>query len=212
MPYFRNDDINVLFIHIPKTGGTSLEEYFIKKYNMKLNNNSLYGPMNIKRQEKYNINLQSSLQHIIYSDVIKYNYFFEIDMNNIMIISIVRNPYNRIMSDLFFFNKINIRSTKSEIFSAIQKYLTEHNDNHVSPQYMFITDENKKIFDNIKILHTETLTTDMHNLGFTDFNVKTNCNKIKIDYYSLLNNDSIELINNYYDDDFKIFNYEKIKI
>jgi len=116
------------------------------------------------------------------------------------------------MSDLFFFNKINIRSTKSEIFSAIQKYLTEHNDNHVSPQYMFITDENKKIFDNIKILHTETLTTDMHNLGFTDFNVKTNCNKIKIDYYSLLNNDSIELINNYYDDDFKIFNYEKIKI
>lgn len=41
MPYFKNDTINILFIHIPKTGGTSLEEYFSSKFNIKLNKYSL---------------------------------------------------------------------------------------------------------------------------------------------------------------------------
>jgi hypothetical protein len=37
MPYFKNENINLLFIHIPKTGGTSVEQYFSKKYNVELN-------------------------------------------------------------------------------------------------------------------------------------------------------------------------------
>lgn len=42
MPYFENENINVLFIHIPKTGGTSLEHYFSSKFKIPLNNKSLY--------------------------------------------------------------------------------------------------------------------------------------------------------------------------
>ena len=42
MPYFHNTDINILLIHIPKTGGTSLEHYFSSKYDIPLNNDSLY--------------------------------------------------------------------------------------------------------------------------------------------------------------------------
>lgn len=41
MPYFKNDNVNVLFIHIPKTGGTSIENYFSSKFNIKLDK-SLY--------------------------------------------------------------------------------------------------------------------------------------------------------------------------
>ena len=37
MPYFKNNRINLLFIHIPKTGGSSLEKYFNVKYNIPLN-------------------------------------------------------------------------------------------------------------------------------------------------------------------------------
>ena len=43
MPYFYNKDINILLIHIPKTGGTSLEFYFQEKYLITLNEKSLYG-------------------------------------------------------------------------------------------------------------------------------------------------------------------------
>ena len=42
MPYFKNNTINVLFIHIPKTGGTSIEMYFSSKFSIVLNNTSLY--------------------------------------------------------------------------------------------------------------------------------------------------------------------------
>lgn len=41
MPYFhntvKNEKVNLLLIHIPKTGGTSSEQYFSKKYNVPLN-------------------------------------------------------------------------------------------------------------------------------------------------------------------------------
>ena len=43
MPYFYNKDINLLLIHIPKTGGTSLESYFVDKYSIELNQDALYG-------------------------------------------------------------------------------------------------------------------------------------------------------------------------
>lgn len=42
MPYFKNNNVNILFIHIPKTGGSSVENYFSSKFNIPLNNTSLY--------------------------------------------------------------------------------------------------------------------------------------------------------------------------
>ena len=36
MPYFTKNNTNILFIHIPKTGGSSLEKYFSNKYDIPL--------------------------------------------------------------------------------------------------------------------------------------------------------------------------------
>ena len=56
----------------------------------------------------------------------------------------------------------------------------------------------------------------MINLGYTDFNehVKTisNINTEGKNYYDFLNNNSIQLINEFYDYDFILFNYTKIVI
>ena len=206
MPYFNNDDVNILFIHIPKTGGASLETYFSKKYNIPLNEKSLFW-------YSTKISLTSSLQHVTYKTIVKHKDLFNIKFDDIKIITIVRNPYERIISDLCFLNKMDINNSKEEIFDIITKYLTCNNlDNHNIPQYMFITNEEKEIIPNIRILHTESLTNDMHELGYCDFNIYQNINyKLKKNsIYEYLNADSIKLINDFYEDDFRLFNYTKI--
>lgn len=211
MPYFKNNNVNILFIHIPKTGGTSLEKYFSSKYNILLNNKSLFSSKSVNKI--YNIILNTTLQHMTYQTIIKYNKYFNINFDNIKIITIVRNPYERIISDLFYLSHITINNTKEEVFDIIQKYLLSNNlDNHNIPQHVFITDNNRKLIPYIHILHTETLTDEVHELGYKDFNIYTNVNLIKeqINYYDYLNSDSIQSINNYYDYDFKLFNYDKL--
>jgi hypothetical protein len=211
MPYFNKNDTNLLFIHIPKAGGTSLQLYFSEKYNIPLNNKSLYGDFIEKHKLQNKIN--TSLQHMKYLTIFEYKDFFGINFDNINIITIVRNPYERIISDLFWSKKISIDTSKDKVFDIIKTYVLSNNlDNHNIPQYLFITDDNKELIPNIKILHTETLQSDMFNLGYTDFSIKENSNKHNVNYYDYLNNDAIQLINDFYDYDFKLFNYEKIFI
>jgi len=211
MPYFKNNNVNLLFIHIPKTGGSSLEEYFSSKFNIPLNTKSLY--MFIDNQTKLNENMviNSSLQHITYNQMVKYNKVFNIDFNNIKIMTIVRNPYERIISDLFFYKKINISTSKEEVFNIINKYvLSDNYDNNNIPQHLFLQDNNKELISNIHILKTENLTTDMKNLGYNDFNLFSNANPNKINYYNYLDNKSIKIINDFYHFDFLLFSYCKI--
>ena len=212
MPYFKNDNVNVLFIHIPKTSGSSIENYFSYKFNIPLNNNSLFDAVDNELQMKENMIINSSLQHITYNQIVKYSKVFNINFNNIKIITIVRNPYERIISDLFYFLKINVNTSKEEVFDIIKEYLVSNKcDNHNIPQHNFITDDNKELIPNIHILKTENLTSDMISLGYTDFNRFDHSNPNKnVNYYNYLNNKSIEIINDFYHFDFILFNYDKI--
>lgn len=207
MPYFKTNDINLLLIHIPKTGGTSLEEYFSNKYKIPLNNLSLFGFLGTSKHT----NINSSLQHITYNTIVKYSNLFRIDNTNINIIAAVRNPYERIISDLLWFNKITHSSSPEDVFTIIQDYVKAKNlDNHNIPQYLFVTDDEKNLIPNIRLLRTESLTTDMIALGYSDFNVHVERNKNPTNYYNYLNADSIEFINKFYDYDFTLFNYKKL--
>jgi len=67
MPYFQTDAINLLFIHIPKTGGTSLEMYFSNRYGVPLDVQSMFSEYGMAMGIDNNI----SLQHQLYRDLYK---------------------------------------------------------------------------------------------------------------------------------------------
>ena len=209
MPYFKNNDINILLIHIPKTGGTSVEKYLSNKYNIPLNKKSLYTETEFINNVSY--------QHQPYEYILNNRELFNIDINNLQVISIVRNPYMRIISDMFYNKIIDINSKPDAVFWEMKKYLHKYKsdnsilDNHLRPQHYFLTIDNI-IPPNIKILKTENLTEMMRNIGYIDFNLYSNKNKNNIDYMALLNKDSIMLINNFYKEDFELFGYDIIKI
>ena len=203
MPYYKNK--NLLFIHIPKTGG-SLIENNIKKYTpQKLwcssdNNTLLDFPYN-----------KISLQHQFYTTLYQFKNKLNINFDNIKIFSVVRNPYDRIISDLFWNRLIKTDFTAEQVYNIIKNnYLYRDDlDNHNEPQYKFIVDENSELIKNIKIFNTETLNETNDELNkFLGFNINIKQDNVNKDYSKYLNKDSISLINTFYKKDFELFNYK----
>jgi hypothetical protein len=225
MPYFNlGKNKEFLFIHIPKTGGTSVMKYIEDNHNIDML--QLHSVHHLRSNNENKINLKkikiiTPMDHMIYKTIYKFRDIFQIDLNNANIFTVVRNPYERCISALFYWKLINKNSTKEEVFEKIQMFLlhTKENnedlrflyyDNHTIPQYLFLLDEHNEILQNIKIMKTESLNQSMKDYGFNDFNVKCNNNIDTVNYYEYLNEDAIKLINNVYEKDFIIFNYEMI--
>lgn len=202
MPYYKNK--NLLFIHIPKTGGTVIHKSIIKYTSQTLyskqNNSLLDFPYN-----------KTSLQHQFYTTLYKFKNKLNINFNNTKIFTVVRNPYNRIISDLFWYNLINENSTAEQVYDIIKNnYLYRDDlDSHNEPQYKFIVDENSELIKNIKIFNTETLNESNDELNqFLGININIKRIVRNKDYSNYLNKDSISLINFFYKKDFELFNYK----
>jgi hypothetical protein len=215
MPYYtiKNFDIllpkHILFIHIPKTGGTTLESYLNNKYSQFLIN---YSPNNKLIPETQYQN--KSLQHQFYTTIYKYRDILNVNFDDeLKIITIVRNPYHRLVSDLFYFNLINKSTNCQKVYDILKNYIHSDDwDNHNMPQYKFITDENETLINNITIFKTENLTNDIINYGFSDYDnrIENKGSEDAINYMKYLNYDSIKLINQVYLKDFELFDYKII--
>lgn len=205
MPYYKDKDI--LFIHIPKTGGTVIESEIKKSQTQTLYS----GRTNTILPHPYN---KKSLQHQFYTTLYKYKEKLGIDFDKVKIFSVVRDPYDRIISDLFWLRLIKKNYTSEQVYEVIKKkYLHQENlDNHNQPQYKFITDEKGKLIPDINIFKCETLNRDNEKLNkFLGFKINTIRDNVNKDYSGYLNNKSISLINDYYKKDFELFGY-KMKV
>lgn len=212
MPYYRN--FHLLYLHIPKTGGSSIEDFFYEKFNITKNIVSLHSDCQAIKGIPY------SLQHCTFNDIRKFNKIFKISFKDLKIMTSVRNPYDRFISFLFF-NKLIKENDSSETIELLaNNILKEENyntyDNHILPQYMFILNKDK-ILEDVKVIKNETLNSDMVSIGFKKFDVSINIthsyqykDKDDIKYLKYFNQRTLNLINKFYDNDFIIFNYNKI--
>jgi len=202
MPYYKEKKL--LFIHIPKTGGTTIENNISKNTPQTLYS----GYTNSLLDFPYN---KKSLQHQFYTTIYKFRDKLHVNFDNIKIFSVVRNPYDRIISDLFWHKLINKNFTAEQVYNVIKNNYLDRNDldNHNEPQYKFIVDENSELIKNIKIFRTETLNESNYDLSkFVGFNINIKQKNVNKDYSNYLNQYSISLINTFYKKDFELFNYK----
>ena len=205
MPYY--EEPNILFIHIPKTGGTVIEDEIKKIYKETLFSPNKYFLKNIL-DVPYNL---ITPQHQFYTTIYKYKDILNVNFDKIKIFSVVRNPYDKIISDLIWLKIIDKNATAEEVYNKIKNNYINCNDisNHNQPQYKFITDENLNLISNIQIFKCETLNDANDELNeFLGFNINIKRENVNKNYLKFLNKKSVLLINDFYKKDFELFNYK----
>jgi len=194
----------LFFIHIPKNGGTSIENTG-KEHNINWGKN-----LKLNLKEK-----RCSYWHL----PIKYinpKYY-----KNKVLFCIVRNPYNRIVSEYKFITKNKKKLSGKNLNLFVKEKLEEYkndkfiNDCHIMPQTEFIKDKNGKLLKNLEILKFENLENDFQKLlkkyNYPKMNLRNDNKTPKDITYKDLNDESINLINDFYSEDFSFFNYSKIQ-
>lgn len=234
------DSSGIIFIHIPKTGGSSVTEYFKQKYNLTNDNDVFVG---------YNARFSHSMQHCTWNEYYQnWDTFFcaadavkTRDINLYEVFTIVRNPYTRTISDFYWWMRVHDdkerknpseklrpdRITLEYMETFIENILNDItdkektgnrqvlHDTHALPQYMFlegIFPEKQSHEQKITILKQENLTEQMR-ARFCDFDKydNTNPNSSKIPYSDLLTPKIISMVNSVYARDFELFGYDLLK-
>jgi hypothetical protein len=225
---------NTLFIHIPKTGGGSIEKA-LGMYGINNDGSNtqcskiLYGFWKgssvsscnfpklkccnfwLNRRllgQKYlcNNDSEKALQHLTYAEIES-----KVDVKNYFKFSFVRNPFERLVSEYFWRKKNG--DILSETFVEFVDQVVLKNlmtDKHLLPQHLFLEDNNGKLIMDF-VGHFENL--------YTDFSML--CEKLKInasiekihsskdyDYRDYYVDHTKKLVGEMYSQDLKLFNYK----
>jgi len=178
----------ILFVHIPKTAGTSIWQW--------LKDNNLE---NWKRN--------SNLHHESISELKSLN-----DTTNTFSFAVVRNPYTRIIS--YWHHAINQRllNKLDNCYPTLIDFLNAIVDHKPSPTtpYM-IYDQAHYVCENNKIAINKVYKFEKLIELQNDLNIPKLTNARKQNYHThLFTNKEIALIQNIYANDFKLFNYSII--
>lgn len=195
------ESAKLIFIHIPKTGGTTFENYLFHKF--KIPFSDLY--------EK--VHNGHSLQHCTYREMKQF--IANNTQNNYKIIAFIRNPFHRIISDLFHFQQIKRDSSQEEIHRSVVHVLTTKQtiedrylnwDNHFLPQTDYLLDENGKIPPHMIIIETSDIDKVMSGL-YPDFKLmaRHNVTPNKPNYDNFFLEKTKQFIRKFYQKDFDLF-------
>lgn len=136
MPIFTRANERILFIHIPKAAGTTIEKLFVEKgYSVDFRRGGIYGPLNdFDRQNG------CSPQHLHATLLEKHLVKERFDR----IFCIVRNPIDRFISEFRFRRQAGHKFAAGDInaFWASARHAYDENpmclDNHLRPQIDFL--------------------------------------------------------------------------
>ena len=191
MPYFKKFDL--AFVHIPRTGGSSLEL-------------SLGLPSSVYKKNELNLKyiFGNEFQHLTF---IELDYLISLfDIKPKKYFSIFRNPYEKLLSEINF---LQVNYNLNDFFNyyflkSFNNYFLLKN-RHFMPQNLYLK---KNKFNQNKIIDVY-LTEELHTL-FKDLNLK----KIKKNKAISIKQDNLLIKKyafKYYEKDFELYNLLKDK-
>ena len=206
----------VLFVHIPKCAGQSVAKAFLRDLGLDWKERH---PL-LLRPKKNNERGPERLAHLYAYEYVKFGYIDEIEFKKFYKFSIVRDPIDRILSEL------NFRKVSKTFFgeNPVEEYIVRSRQKfginsdivrHLEPQVNFLFDEKmeKILIDKvIKINEIETMFQSLKNhIGFSNLELKKeNVSQSKEWIRSDLSQSDSDFLKKIYEMDYKfIANLEK---
>jgi hypothetical protein len=218
-----------IFVHIPKTGGSSVEEFIMNQYGYTRNECLLIHGFGIDLSLGEKDLVPYPMMHYRLKTILRIAEANKVQINDSWtIFSIVRNPYYKFLSDLFFspfsnfkynYHMLPDNAKAMYLDSCVDEYFNHPAENsyhsyHSLEQYKFFedVDVNYQIFK-----FEEGLENIVKKLGFEIkekfphlLDIPSYLNLPKPNYSKMLTPHLVETINNKYSKDFKMFGYEML--
>lgn len=197
--------LKFIFIHIPKTSGCSMSLFLKDLVDCKviIKDNI----MGVNQGVHIYCEKRKTQHSIVHQDISYYKNIYGKTIDNYFKFTIVRNPYDRMLSFYFFYNgKDHKKFIKKDFIKLIEGKIFPLSI--IKPQHKFID-------NSFFIIHYENLIEELRNVkclkGHVDFNdyPKLNCSfNSHVDHNKILDKELKDLIVGKYKDDFELFGYE----
>ena len=211
----------IIFIHIPKCAGQSIENIFLRDLGLSWKERH---PL-LLRPRKDNEKGPERLAHLYAEEYFKLGYISKEKYDKFFKFSIVRNPVDRILSEINF-QKIPKRNSKNIYgLESVEEYISKvikldkfsDLQRHISPQVKFLHDSetNKLLVD--KVIPFDYLNHEVPKILKKKLKVilevpKINSSKNKLWVKEELTSGDLSFLNDFYESDFKFLKNLKSKI
>ena len=127
-----------IFVHIPKTGGQSIESVFLKLNGLDW---EARAPLLLRRKEPHEGGPER-LAHLMAREYVTLRYIDRVSFENFFKFAFVRNPWDRLVSEYRYLKE------KVPFAAFVERVLAQDypdTSRHIRPQLDFLTDEYGKI-------------------------------------------------------------------
>lgn len=199
---------NAFFFHTPKTGGTSVEIFFLNDDGIPVDHHELSQKLTSEQKSKYIISkkvkeFQYESQHITCECAIKMELWKNIQYS----FTFVRNPWDRFVSEYHWLHQR--MKKKYTIDQVIQMYISEKSS-HFIPQWKYAYSGNTKIVDDIfQLENIEYAEKTLSNKLGVDVQFKSyNKTKRAAGYKDFFTGDMRKRLESVFEKDMDLFGYE----
>ena len=192
MIIFQGPNKKIVFIHIPKNSGRYIRQCISTHHQV------LFSYWDVGQIDRAHI--PYSLRNIFIKDASTYRYF-----------TFVRNPYDRFISAFKYkFPRASAQQMRDFIINVLPTFVFDKFFNpkiiHFFPQYMFVMDENGELND----VHKKVEIKKLENCSNFKIFPLNNFKLKKYNYNEYFNQETIDIINTIYKQDFESFKYPLI--